>query len=68
VLWNWFSVDVTFMVLDSEEANEGVARAPLEIKVARSTKVSRAHFLHASIGLNEEMDNVEEIGGTNTQP
>jgi hypothetical protein len=56
------------MVLDSEEANEGVARAPLEIKVARSTKVSRAHFLHASIGLNEEMDNVEEIGGTNTQP
>jgi len=53
--------------LDFEEAYEGVVRGPLEIQVARSTKVSRAHFWHASIDLNEEMDNVEEVGGTNTQ-
>jgi hypothetical protein len=58
---------LTFIVLDFEEPYESVVRAPLEIQVARSTKVSRAHFWHASIDLNEEMDNVEEVGGMNTQ-
>jgi hypothetical protein len=58
---------LTFIVLDFEEAYEGVVRAPLEIQVARSTKVARAHFWHASIDLNKEMDNVEKVGGTNTQ-
>ncbi len=65
---NWFLVDLTFIVLNSEEANEGVARAPLEIQVARGITVPRAHFWHALNDLDEEMDDVEEVDEINTQP
>jgi hypothetical protein len=59
---------LTFIVLDSKKTDEGVVKAPLKIQVTRGTRISRTHFWHALIDLNEEMDDVEEVNGTSTQP
>ncbi len=59
LFWNWFLVDLTFIVLNFEEADEGDVRAPLEIQVAGGTRVLGAHFWHALNDIDEEMDDVE---------
>jgi hypothetical protein len=50
-LRNWFSIDLTFIVLDFEEEDEGATRAPPKIQVIRSTRVLGLHFQCALIDL-----------------
>jgi hypothetical protein len=63
---NWFLVGSTSIVPDFEE-DEGVARTSLKTQVARGNKVSKAHFQRAPIDLDEEMEDVEEVGGIITE-
>jgi hypothetical protein len=57
----------TFIVLNFEEEDDSVARAPLKTQVARSSRIARVHFWHIVINFDKEMDNVEEIDGMSTQ-
>jgi hypothetical protein len=60
-------VDSTFIVLESNEKEEGVAKPQLEAQVARTNKILGVCFQHAPIDVDEEMEDIEEIGGMNTQ-
>ncbi len=68
LLQNWFLVGLTFIVLDLEEDDEGATTFPLEIRTLGGTKVPGMLYWCAPIDLDEDMENVEELGGTNTQP
>jgi hypothetical protein len=68
LLRNWFLVNLTFIMLDYEEEDEGATRFPLEIQIAKGTRVLGACFWRTQTNLDEEMDDVEELGGMNSQP
>jgi hypothetical protein len=55
-------------VLDFKEKDEGATRFPLEIQIIEGTRVLGAYFWHMQTNLDEDMDNVEELGGMNSQP
>jgi hypothetical protein len=63
-----FLIDLTFILPKLNEEDEGVARLELKVQVARTSKIPRARFWHAPIDLDKEMEDVEEVGGTSTQP
>jgi hypothetical protein len=64
---NWFLVDPTFILLESNK-EEGDVKPLLKAQVTRTIKVIKAHFRHTPIDINEEMEDVKEIGGTSAQP
>lgn len=67
LLQNWFPIDSTFILLELDE-EEGAVAKPLPITlVVRISKVSGTHFWHTPIDVNEEMEDVKEINGMNTQ-
>jgi hypothetical protein len=57
--------DIILSELDKED--EGVIRLTPEAQAKGSSKVSRVHFWRAPINLDEDMEDVKEINGTNTQ-
>ncbi len=63
---NWFLVDPTF-ILSKSNKEEGAASPLLKAQAIRTSKVLKAHFWHAPIDINEEMEDVKEIGGTSAQ-
>jgi hypothetical protein len=44
LLCNWFQVDPTFIVSDSKEEDEGVARLALKVQVVKSSRILRVCF------------------------
>jgi len=64
---NWFLVDPTFILSESNR-EEGDVKPLLKAQATRTIKVIKAHFWHAPIDINEEMEDVKEIGGTSAQP
>ncbi len=66
LLQNWFPVNPTFILLESNK-EEGFAIPLLKAQAIGTNKVPRAHFQHAPIDLDEEMEEVKEIGGTSAQ-
>ncbi len=67
LLQNNFPIDSTFILLELDEEEGSVAR-PLPITlVVRISKILGTHFWHAPIDVNEEMEDVKEINGMNTQ-
>ncbi len=68
LLQNWFMVDSKLIIIKSDEEEEGTTKPQPEVQAGRTNRVLKAHFWHAPIDINEEMEDVEEIDGTNTQP
>ncbi len=66
LLQNWFTVDPTLILLESNK-EEGSAIPLLKAQAIGTNKVPRAHFQHAPIDIDEEMEDVKEIGGTSAQ-
>jgi len=67
-LRNWFLVDSTSIVLNFEEEDESATKSPLETRIIEGIKVLGSCFWHMQISLDEEMDDVKELGGMNSQP
>lgn len=67
-LRNWFLVDSTSIVLNFEEEDESATKSPLETRTIEGIKVLGSCFWHMQISLDEEMDDVKELGGMNSQP
>jgi hypothetical protein len=63
-----FPIDLTFILPKSKEEDEGVARLELKVQAIRTSIIPRAHFWHAPIDLDKEMEDVKDVGGTSTQP
>jgi hypothetical protein len=57
----------TFIVLNSKEEDEGVARAPPKTQAKGGDRIAIVHFWPVMINLDEEMDDVEKVNGTSTQ-
>ncbi len=61
-------VDLTFIILDLEEEDEGATMSPLETWSLGGTKIPGVHSQCTPINLDENMENVEELDGTSAQP
>jgi len=55
-------------VLNFEEEDESATKSPLETRTIEGIKVLGSCFWHMQISLDEEMDDVKELGGMNSQP
>lgn len=67
LLWNWFLEDSTFILLESNKEQETAIRPLLGIIIVGISKILGMHFWHAHVDVDEEMEDVKEIGGMNTQ-
>ncbi len=63
---NWFPVYPTFILLKLDEGEEGAARPVPKAHAKGTIKVLKANFWCIAIDINEEMENIKEIGGMNT--
>ncbi len=66
LLQNWVLVDPTFIISNLEEEDENVAKTEQETQAPRNSKIPRNFLQRAPIDLDEEMEDIKEIGGTRT--
>lgn len=68
LLWNWFLVNTTPILPESDkEEEEGVTILVTKAHATWTSKIPRACFWCAPIDLNKETKDVKKIGGMNTQ-
>jgi hypothetical protein len=56
-----------FIVPNFEEEDEGAPKTALKTQATWSNRVPKAHFWHTPIDLNEEVEDMEEVGRTSIQ-
>jgi hypothetical protein len=54
-------------IIPKLEEEEGVVRPLPEVQAKRTSRVLKAHFRRTIIDIDEEMEDVKEIGGMSTQ-
>jgi hypothetical protein len=58
---------LVFGKLDTHFTRRGTTKLQLEVQVGKTSRVSKTCFQHTPIGVDEEMEDIKEIDGTNTQ-